>query len=107
MSADLTIYYYKFTDPKTGLLTKNVGYKLITSVSTGHYKQNDSGEMAIVKQEDKESIFQVHPKAKDKEAITKEEFDALDISGESISATNDRIRFLSMVEKIKEDYSIT
>ena len=85
------IKYYSFTDPATGLISKDVGYEDTREVKNVQIREIN-GVLTLTKNEVKEVTHVKKPKYAGLREISKEEYDKLDVSGEHEFLTKQRKR---------------
>ncbi len=92
----MIVKYYTYTDPITSSISKNIGWEIETTVFNKHI--STVGEtLTPISQENVTSTYVVKPHYSDTKEVTKEEYAALDVSGESTRAKLRRQRNETMV----------
>jgi len=94
---NLVVTYYKFTDPLTDAQSKDIG---LTYDVTYHITEilNIDGTPTITKDETHNQTVHILPSYDDAQVITKQAWDALDVSNESLIAKQTREKKLLRVE---------
>lgn len=85
----LTVKYFSFKDPFTGKQTKDLGFS-VERTTRDFAMQLNAGKAIVSKNKEVSRVIEFRPKASDAIEVSKEIFDALDVSGES--ATSKRRR---------------
>jgi len=74
--------YFKLTDPLTGTVTKDIGWR-VTKVQKRIHKKKIGNEWVVTKDEDVPTTYLRGVKELDAVEISKREYDAIDTSEES------------------------
>lgn len=102
--------YFKFNETGTEVLTKNVGYACVLELPSIHMLEVPQTEgpskLVIVKDEIKSVPRNYQPKGDNIFEISKEEYDALDVSAESAEATARREKFEKALIVEEKNYFI-
>ncbi len=97
----IEIKYFKITDPKTNKVTKEVG-TVITRTVKDYKAKTIAGKLEVLKDEAEERVTTSIPEGDDVVEISREEFDAIDVSGESLSTQLRLERVVARLERYAE-----
>lgn len=98
------IKYYRFKDPITGKLSKGYGYSVERTFANIAAKIVD-GEIVINKNERVDKVVNKAPRGEDVKEISKEEFDNLDVSEESLTSKFTREKGFLHVQRLEKLYA--
>lgn len=99
----LTILYFSYSDPVTGKLTKGYGYE-VTKKLQNLVMKVIKGSAKLLKHEEVSKEDRIVPRVDNLQELTKEQFDALDVSGESLTSALARETGFLMLKKLSKKY---
>lgn len=98
-----TVRYFSFLDAVNGELTKGYGYSYSFIKQNVIAKRTDTG-VKIIKNDSEEEVRNVLPRNEAAVELSKAEFDALDISGESFLSRLSREKQVIHLKKLERRF---